>query len=192
MRLPTPTQTPKKLGFFITYVFPWPFLIVGIVMLGFGLRSLRAARASASWPVADGTVTSSEVERSTSRSSSGKRSARTTTTYHAKVKYRYSVGGQSHEGDRVAFGDYGSSKSSHAREIAARYPVGIKVDVFHAPDSPDQSVLEPGLKGPAFILPGMGTVFTIIGLAMLISLPIAARRAAKRYNEALGADQANA
>ena len=181
MRLPTPTRTPKKLGFFITYVFPWPFLMAGIAMLAFGFRSLQAARASSSWPTAEGTVTSSKVESSRSRSGS-----RNSTTYHARVKYTYSVGGQSHKGDRVAFGDYGSSISSHARGIVARYPVGIKVDVFHAPAAPGQSVLEPGVKGQAFILPGIGTIFTIVGLVMLIFLPIAARRAAKRYDEALG------
>ena len=70
MRASFSPQAPRKQGFFITYVFPWPLLMAGIVMLVFGLRSLQAARASASWPTAEGSVTSSKVESSTSRSGS--------------------------------------------------------------------------------------------------------------------------
>ena len=185
MRRNTLVKSAGKVSFIATYVFPWPFLIAGIIMLIIGFRGIQSARASTSWPGAEGKITSSEVKQSSSRSTSTKGRSRTSTTYHAKIRYSYSVDGQSHESKRVAFGDYGSSNSSHARGIVAKYPMGTSVKVFHDPDSPGNSVLEPGMKTQALILPGIGVVFTIVGLAMVIFLPKAARRAAKRREEAL-------
>ena len=156
-------------------LFPLPFLLAGMANLAFGVRNVYSARVSSSWPRTTGTIVSSEVERSTSRSSGGKHGSRTSTAYHARVTYSYAVDGVSWEGRNVAFGDYGSGNPSHAAGVVARYPVNRRVDVFYAPDSPGRAVLAPGLRAQVFFLPAFGAVFAAAGAVMLVFLPRLAR-----------------
>ena len=68
-------------------------------------------------------------------------------TYHAEILYSFTVDGEPRSGNRIAFGDYGSSNPSHAQEIVNRYPVGKAVRVSYLPGQPDVCLLEPGLHG---------------------------------------------
>ncbi|MBT3287897.1 MAG: DUF3592 domain-containing protein [Victivallales bacterium] len=188
MRMELNTRSTSRLGTVVMYVLPWPCLLIGVVTLFFGFRGVRAARASTAWPMSEGAITSSEVKKSTNRRTSGGRTYRTSTTYRADVKYSYSIDGKSHVGDRVAFGDYGSSTPSRARGIVAKYPLGTKVDVFYDPSSPNESVLEPGMKIQALFLPAFGVAFALAGVGVLIFLPRAARKADRKRQEALEAD----
>ena len=148
---------------FFKRIFPWPFVIAGALTLVFGVRNMLRAGASADWPTAAGAVKVSSVEYHKSNEGGG--------TYHAEVMYEYMAGGTLRSGNRVAFGDYGSSNSSRARGIVNKYPVGRQVTVHHDPDDPDVSVLEPGLKGQAWLLPAFGGVFLGVGALMVVGLP---------------------
>jgi hypothetical protein len=166
-----------RIGFLVAYVLPWPFLLAGIVVFGIGLHNLRNAQASEHWPTTAGTVVSSAVRTSSGQSSSANEPSRTDITYHAKISYQYHVEGTAHMGTRVAYGDCGSSRSSRAHDIVDRYPKGATVKVFYSPESPAESVLEPGTEPQAFFLPAVGSVFVLAGLGMVVGLPAAARRA---------------
>jgi hypothetical protein len=170
-------RKPQKVGL-IARIFPWPFLLVGLVVLGWGLRNLTKAAQSDDWPTAEGQIVSSEVR--TSRNSSSGKNGSSGPSYRADISYRYSVNGASYTGDRVAYGDYGSGNPSHAREIVDRYPAGRDVKVYHDPEKPAECVLEPGTKPQAFILPTVGAVFALVGFGMLIGLPMAARKAERQ------------
>ncbi len=163
-----------RMRFFFGRIFPLPFAIVGAVTFFFGVRGVIRAGQSSSWPTAEGKILSSSVERHTSRDKDG-----SSTTYHAEVCYEFTVNGQAYQGDRVAYGDYGSSSSSHAWRIVRRYPEGKAVTVHYMPDDPGECVLEAGRKLQAWFLPGFGLVFLVAGLAMLIFLPKVLRRAGK-------------
>jgi hypothetical protein len=169
-----------RIGFLVAYVFPWPFLLAGIVILGIGLHSLRNAQASKDWPTTEGTVVSATVRTSASQPGSGKNAPPNGATYHAKISYEYKVDETAYTGTRVAYGDCGSSRPSRAHSIVDRYPEGATVKVFYNPEAPAEAVLEPGTQPQAFFLPAVGSVFILVGLGMVVGLPAAARRAVRR------------
>jgi hypothetical protein len=149
--------------FFVTRVFPWPFIIVGALVACFGARSVYRAKESMTWPSAEGNIRSSSVAYHSGDDGGG--------TYHAEILYTFTVDGQTHSGNKVAFGDYGSSNPSHAQTIVNRYPKGTIVQVRYSPDDPDVCVLEPGLKAQAWAIPAFGLGFFTTGMLMAIFLP---------------------
>ena len=97
-------------------------------------------------------------------------------TYHAGIRYEFQVGGATFNGNRVAYGDYGSSSASHARGMVDRYPMGRSVTVHYKPGSPEECLLDPGMKGQTFVLPGIGLIFLFAGLFMAVVIPRSMRR----------------
>jgi hypothetical protein len=76
--------------------------------------------------------------------------------------YDFTVNAAAFNGNRVAFGDYGSSISSHAQDIVNRYPKGKAVTVYYDPKNPHVCLLEPGVKLQTWFLPGFGFIFLAI------------------------------
>lgn len=144
------------------------FILIGGAILYSGVKSLFEANASKSWPTVQGKVISSSVD--------SKSSSKGGTTYHAEVLYEYRVGGETHSSNDVAYGSYGSSNPSHARSIVNKYPAGKEVTVHYSPSNPSKSVLEAGISGQAFFLPGFGAVFFCAGLGMFLFMPGAIQR----------------
>ena len=158
--------------FFFSRIFPLIFIVVGASVAFFGFRGLIRAKASTDWPSTQGRIVESSVE--SHRSSSGSNGS--STTYHAEIMYEFAVNGVTFNGDRVAYGDYGSSNPSHARSVVNRYPKNKTVTVYYMPDKPEECLLEPGVKGQSFFLPGFGLVFFIVGSFMAVSMPKAMRK----------------
>ncbi len=149
----------------IARIIPLIFGGVGVIILAFGIRSLKEARISAQWPATDGRIISSRVERHVSRSSS---SGNTSVTYGADITYDYVVDGHTYEGSRVAVGDIRTSNRSRAERIVERYAAGTPVEVFYNPDDPSRAVLEAGLQSQAFLLPGLGSAFILFSIIFLV------------------------
>ena len=170
MRSSVNSQSPA-MRFFFSRVFPLIFIAAGAGVGYAGWLGLAKARASTGWPTAPGTVVASSVERQESR-----RNRKTSVTYHAGIRYEFQVGGATFNGNRVAYGDYGSSSVSHARGIVDRYPMGRSVTVHYKPGSPEECLLEPGMKGQTFVLPGIGLIFLLAGLFMAVVIPRSMRR----------------
>jgi hypothetical protein len=94
----------------------------------------RQSRASAGWPTTSGEVASSRVaHRSGGRHSSP--------CDWPQVCFHYALGGQSFTGCRATFSQ--SCDRTSAQELAARYPVGARVEISYDPDNPAAAVLEP-------------------------------------------------
>ncbi len=155
----TSGNMPPAVAWFMMRVFPLLFVAVGVVMLVIGVTGLRRAMASTEWPTTQGEVLTSEVERVRHRHHDRGPS----TTFHARISYGYSVGGEPYTGDRVGIGDYGSNTNHHARSVVRRYPVGSHVTVYYDPDRPRIALLEPGVRASAFAVPGIGAAFVLFG-----------------------------
>lgn len=162
-------QMSPGMQFFFTRIFPLPFIIIGALTLYFGGRSLWRAKESMTWPMVDGRIQNSEVRYRSGSKGGG--------TYHAEVLYTFAVDGKTHSGNMVAFGDYGTSNPSHARDIVERYPKDKAVNVWYLPADPDVCVLEPGRKGQAWAWPAIGLLFLVMGALMAIFLPRFAKTA---------------
>jgi hypothetical protein len=156
------------MNFFFGRIFPLIFLLAGAGILFAGMRQVIHASASDGWPVAAGEVRSSSVEYDTAADGAG--------TYRAEVLYAYSVDGVDQLANRVAFGDFGSSDPGRAQRIVNSYPAGAEVTVHYDPDDPARAVLEPGVHGSTWLLPGFGAIFFVAGAAMAVFLPRALRR----------------
>jgi len=157
--------------FFFSYIFPYPFVIIGAVVAFLGIRNLDRAKDSVNWPTAEGKIVSSSVRESMGRDSK---------TYHADIAYEFSVADAVHSGNRISFGDYGTSNPSHARGIVERYPEGLVVTVYYMPDRPKECVLELGITKQARFVPIFGSLCFVVGCVMAIGIPLCFRLASSR------------
>jgi hypothetical protein len=146
-------------------------LLVGIAVMTFTLRSRRKARTAESWPIAQGTVTASEVNIRRSRSQKGQRQ----TSYSPAVSYSYTVAGKTYFADRIGFGQSSGTSRAKAETVAARYPAGAEIAVRYDPQDPSVATLETtaaslfsAVLGGVFVV--IGGLFTLIGLFFAAAL----------------------
>ena len=158
------------------------FLTFGIVMLITGSINILGAQSSSSWPVTQGEVLTSVVDKkSTSTRSKKSRNLRIkgsgisvsnksekSYSYEALVSYSYSVAGDDYVGKRLAFGAITEGGQGRAEAICERYPVGSQVNVHYDPDDAGSSTLEVGLRAQVFFIPGLGMIFLLMGTAILV------------------------
>lgn len=137
------------------------FLLVGLGLTYWGWNILQDARASESWPTADGVVIRSEVTRSTDAEGSD--------SYSPEITYAYTVNNEQLANKTIKFGENSYSNRRKAEEIANSYPVGRNVTVYYDPEKPDKSVLEPGVSAGSYIVIGIGVFFILI---TLITVPV--------------------
>jgi len=118
-------------------------LLLAFVLV-FGVLAWRAwevKQASVQWPSVEGVMLVSQP-RSQHLNSAEPEGAQH--DWVSEVRYRYSVNGVSHTGDRLrAFGRRHMSREEAEQELAL-FPVGAKVKVYFDPAKPDSSVLIPG------------------------------------------------
>lgn len=152
--------------FIAVRVFPWVVVLFASFFIWIGIDQVRYATDSLEWPSVAGTVSHSGVESHSSRSGNA-----ASTSYHARVVYRYVVDDADFEGERISYGAYGTGDAERAARIAARYPLGAAVRVYYQPGNPQESVLEPGGEGIPWFYLALGTVFASIGLLMARFMP---------------------
>ena len=114
----------------------WLCLIMGLgltigCIIWYASMHFSLAEAK-SWPSTNGEVVATDIEVH----------SRKRTSYLPQVRYRYTVGGTVHEGDKIQLNDpliYHTR--DEARAFLADYPVGGPVTVYHDPERPALSVL---------------------------------------------------
>jgi hypothetical protein len=163
------TLTPGK-RFFIARVFPWAVVLIGVGSTWLGVATTLRARASASWPSVDGSVLSAAIDRESRRSGSGS-SSTTSPIWRPLVSYEYAVDGTRHEGQRISYGEYATGEIAEAEAVVKRYPLGAAVRVHYDPDDPRQAVLEPGTAGIPWFFLAIGSVFSVIGVLLVVLMP---------------------
>ncbi len=144
-------------------------IIIGISFIGLFVigRNIVHGLNSRNWPITEGKVVHSGVQAHQSMDDDGDIS----TTYGASIQYEYNVSGQEIQGTRRSFTEMRTNSARRAEQILARYPQDSSVTVYHHPDEPSLSVLEPGVKWwmYALMLIVLGLlVFGILGALGLI------------------------
>jgi Protein of unknown function (DUF3592) len=153
------------------------FMMIGLPMLIFGSIGMYRAHASQFWPETKGEIVYDELDATTSTETDRpKRRTRTSTTYGARIIFRYDVNGRTHYSNTRRFGALAGADSEWANEIADKYPQGLKLPVKYHPDDPNLAVIETGIASEAYWLPGAGAAFFLFGMAAaLIVVPAMAR-----------------
>jgi Protein of unknown function (DUF3592) len=138
------------------------FLAFGVVASGWwGPMWLSAARHTRGYLTTPGVVEAIEV-RSQSRTKGGR-------SYGLEVEYRYTVDGQSYQGNRWgAAGQHSSSSRKHIQGLVDQHPVGSAVEVFYNPADPQQAVLERGGENRAWLIIWLGAGFGALGLGLIL------------------------
>ncbi len=148
-----------KGGAWILRIFLMIFLCVGLGLIIFGVLSIKTAKDSETWPSVQGVILDSRIAINHGDDS---------TTYGADVSYRYAVEGHKYKGDKVTVSEMSTSSQTRASKIVQRYPIGKKVPVYYNPKESEDSVLETGLSDGSWLLPGIGLLFFIVPLIILI------------------------
>ena len=134
------------------------FLAFGAVGLWRGWRDLRRALASRTWPLAEGEIVGSHVHVD-GHHEDGEEQLRTV------IRYRYDVGGQTHHGERVFFGDGLALRfAGPGKRRLAAYPTGKRVGVAYDPQHPRVAVLEPGSNVAAYLVCAVAAAVGLLGV----------------------------
>lgn len=143
------------------------FALCGVLLLLSGLWQIWQAHQTASWPAVKGRVLASVVELDNGRAGAKPDGG---ATYAGAVQYQYKVNGKLYRNDVVRIGQISTWSQNRALETARRHPRG-PAQVFYAPADPTISVLELGLPGDIFLVPGVGLAFTLVGLLIFRNRP---------------------
>lgn len=128
------------------------FILIGLVIVGFGAYSLKRAKAAEHWPTVQGSIVESRFETD---------SGDDTTTYKTHVRYNYSVGGVDYSSKRIAFGYAGSSSYNFHREIKNQLTEKTTLAVRYNPDNPSQATLSFGKNSMINFLIIFGVVWLV-------------------------------
>jgi hypothetical protein len=131
-------------------------ILFGLVAAGMGswilwwsLSTTGKIRASSSWPLTDGEIIRSVVERDSTRIRGGGY----THFFRTDITYRYQVAGKRYESDTFAFGTaHTFPTQAEAEAETAFYAVGRHVEVRYDPDDPASSTVRPGTVPETFKL----------------------------------------
>jgi len=139
------------------------FAVIGIGFVFFGLRERKKAKATETWPTANGSILSARLDQQT-RTERNDGHTHTSTSYTPIIEYTYTVGGQTYQGNRVFPGASMSYDHGTAQGIVNRYQPGAAVIVHYDAGNPTQAVLETQPKGGNIFLI-IGGVFAALGIA---------------------------
>jgi hypothetical protein len=124
-------------------------ILFGIYLVVFGSWRVYQNYAARAWATADGRVEGSSVGGTTRRG------------YHAKLRYRYEVGGRTFYGQ-----DYKPSCNrvffwTSAQAIVNALPVGETVRVHYNPAKPEVAAIKVGVEPGDTVMPIFGSIWLL-------------------------------
>ena len=154
-------QAPDETNRKIVRGFSRFLVVLGVLLLLFGVWFVQEAMVARNWPPTTGTLISASVRSSRSGSSSAKR-------YKVHLIYRYIVEGKSYTSSRYRLGD-GSTAGDfthpeQAREEAKRWKEGQDIEVYYDPDEPQSAVLVREASWGVYVPIVLGLLFGLAGV----------------------------
>ncbi len=145
----------------LVYICLGGFIVFGFFFMMGGIKEIKLAKKSSSWPTTMGTIIESRIE--TSSDSDGE-------TYRPSVRFSYQVHGLKFTGNKIFFGHGGiySSNYNYSKKVVTQYSTNKIITIYYNPSQPKQSVIEAGIKLKTFSQFAFGSLFFIIGLGALI------------------------
>jgi len=151
----------------------WARIATGILALlivnqAVGIQRLRRKAAKGrKWPSTKGEIIASNVQPYSVDDETGdERSC-------VSIGYSYAVKGKTYKGDRIGWSKKTIMPTPAALSLSARYPVGASVPVFHDPDKPGSSLLEPRGQGRSAAMMPMVLFLIVFSVIEISLLPLA-------------------
>jgi hypothetical protein len=133
------------------------FGLAGLAVAAITLSNIREAARSRGWPVTQGRISRSELEKV--RLSPGARRGATVTAYRPLVEYEYRVDGLDYRSRSVRLGATRATTKERASAELAPFAVGSTIQVHYDPAVPDRALLETRV--------GLLSYTALIGLLLL-------------------------
>jgi hypothetical protein len=121
------------------------FIVIGVMLVMIGISMFLPARSARkrdqvrrSWPTVNGTIIFCEVKALPPLAGKSGKEIRQN---EVNLRYQFRTGGQLHFGTAISDRRYLYEKEE-AERIAARYPVGANVTVYHDPEDVGNCFLE--------------------------------------------------
>ena len=136
----------------------------------------NTAIQSLKWPSVMGKIVRCELDstykHTEKRTASSRRKKKKTKMYQLQLEYNYSVDGQYYRGKGRCFdlSEPQQSWKSSLEKFIAKHPKTSPIEVFYAPENPDQSTIIKGLSLIHWALLLANLVFTLM-FAHLITFP---------------------
>ncbi|MEZ6094752.1 MAG: DUF3592 domain-containing protein [Pirellulaceae bacterium] len=148
--------------------FGWFLLVIGALMLAFGIYFLWMAN-STNWVRVKGEVANVSIKTSIINVGDA---VHRTTQYYPNIEYRYAVNGIEYQSDRYQLGTTHQKFNSReeALEHARAFAVGSAIDVFYDPQSPSSAVLSRDTDISVWVPSILGLFFLLSGIGMLTML----------------------
>jgi Protein of unknown function (DUF3592) len=151
------------------FAFPIVAFLVAIFSVVSFVNGRRQAKASAQWPTASGTITTSDiVEEEIEDRKDDSNIVRIIRRYRVDLRYAYRVGRRDFVGTAWSWGwtpIYGLREL--AEKVTGKYPNGQTVTVYYDPAQPDNAVLEPGNRQGSVAPLVFGGIFAVAGALIL-------------------------
>lgn len=99
----------------------------------------------------------------------------TSTKYSPKIRYEYTVEGETYTNDNLYPGPAtsGSSNKDEQQEILRKYPEGESVEVYYDPNEPPVSFLENESRNRQAVVTGiLGGALLLFGLGMIVGISV--------------------
>ena len=171
LRPPISSDCSNAFIFVVGRLFPLSFGLGSMIFLGVGLWMINKGMQSENWDKGTATITSSEIEKTESRSKDAQGFTRTSTSFSVRVTYAYTVEGSNYEGNTVGFGTMSHNERSDAQEELKSYPKGKTIEVYYDPENPSDSVLKKGVFWPMYIMISIMIIILIGSIWASFALP---------------------
>ncbi len=153
----------KQPSFFGTLVFAALFFVAGLMVYQHLTKPIaEEVEASKEWPTAEGTILSSELNKT--RDHDGNE------MYSANILYEYSVDGKQYSDGNIGVMDGSTSMKNSVKKTLRKYEKGKKVTVHYDPEFPGTAVLETGVGFLFGILLKLPLAFCVVSVLMVFSL----------------------
>lgn len=137
------------------------FNLIGLVMVGFGLRDIYRAWRTTFWEKTSGSLVDATVEETIRKGSKSSRRV-----YEIKATYAYDVGGRPYQGDNISHSYYATSDSSEHETLLQTLQSIPRLNVFYDPLKPEHSTLIPGIDQGTFTLLALGAMWLAVTLGI--------------------------
>lgn len=164
MSPPVP-QTSRKGGNGFLFFFSIPAALIGLAFCYLVISTLFEAHQISSWPMVDGMVTETTLQKSSGKSS----------TERVTATYTYTYNGTTYIGDRVSLhtgsDNIGTFHGDTYAQLKLSKERGAPIQVYVNPEHPEQSILFPTIRwGVVGLYSLMGTLFGLVGFGMLYAV----------------------
>jgi hypothetical protein len=141
-------------------LFTFPFLLIGLGILSYGLYYLYKTEQAKNWIQIPAYVEKTDLDVHTNDE---------TTTYQVLVTYSYKIKGEKYLGNRIFFGYSGSNIENH-EALYAKLKNSRKIMIYVNPNKNQEAVIVPGINYPIIWLLIFGVFW--ISFFGIFSLPL--------------------